>query len=25
MQLREAFSRSFPFPVCCFARDESSC
>jgi hypothetical protein len=25
MQLREAFSYSFPFPVCCFARDESSC
>jgi len=25
MQLREAFSYSFPFLVCCFARDESSC
>ena len=25
MQLREAFSYSFPFPVCCFGRDESSC
>jgi len=23
MQLREAFSCSFPFPPCCFARDES--
>ena len=25
MQSREAFSCSFPFFVCCFARDESSC
>jgi hypothetical protein len=25
MQLREAFSYSFPFPVFCFARDESPC
>jgi hypothetical protein len=25
MQLREAFSYSFPFLVCCFARDASPC
>ncbi len=25
VQLREAFSCSFSLPVCCFARDESSC